>query len=261
MAGIEREPRAEYAVIGVGALAEAIVDGLCRGAAPSIVLSPRGRERAARLVGRHRSVEVAADNQAAVDAADTVLICVRPQDAPAVLDALRFGEQQRVVSVMASTTLAELADRVAPAHAVSRAIPTPAVADHQGVTPVHPPDSAAHHLFAQLGRTVELADERLLDVVQIASATVSTHFSYLATISGWLAGQGVEPAQADDFLSGLFVGLSGALSHGAPFDDLRSAHATRGGLNERLERGLREAGMFDLLTRGLDDLLADPLDG
>ena len=60
-----------YGVLGVGALASAIVTGLCEGVAdpPAIVLSPRNADTAADLAARFESVSVAADNQAVVDAA------------------------------------------------------------------------------------------------------------------------------------------------------------------------------------------------
>ena len=46
---------ADYAVIGVGSVAEAIVSGLSRSdEPPTILLSPRSRQRTARLAGRAR---------------------------------------------------------------------------------------------------------------------------------------------------------------------------------------------------------------
>lgn len=58
------------------------------------MLSPRGVARVARLAVTHPGVWVASDNQAAVDAADTVLLALRAADAPAVLGALTFRPHQ-----------------------------------------------------------------------------------------------------------------------------------------------------------------------
>ena len=68
-----------YGVLGVGALASAIVTGLCDGVAdpPVIVLSPRNAEAAAGLAARFDSVSVAADNQAVLDAAELVFVALR----------------------------------------------------------------------------------------------------------------------------------------------------------------------------------------
>lgn len=250
------------AVLGVGALAEAIVDGLCRdGEGPTIVLSPRNAERAARLAERHSSVTVAADNQAAIDAASVVVVCVRPQVAEEVLGALRFRPDHEVVSVMAATSLERLAALVSPAGEVSRSVPAPAVADGRGVTPVFPAGSAADRLFARLGRSVVLGDEPQLDATQTAASTVATFLAYLATASGWLVEQGVDAEQARVILSGLFAGVAEELPGASSFEALRAEHATPGGLNDRLERRLRTAGLFDLVSQGLDGLRSDPLGG
>jgi len=62
---------ARYGVLGVGALATAIVTGLCEGVAepPAVVLSPRNARAAAALAARHATVAVATDNQAVLDGA------------------------------------------------------------------------------------------------------------------------------------------------------------------------------------------------
>ena len=74
-------------VLGVGALGAAIVTGLCEDVddAPEVLLSPRNAEIAAGLAQRFPTVEVAADNQAVVDGAAVVIVCVRPQVAETVL--------------------------------------------------------------------------------------------------------------------------------------------------------------------------------
>ena len=58
-----------HGVIGVGAIAAAIVTGLCDGVedAPTILLSPRNPEIAADLARRFRTVRVCQDNQAAIE--------------------------------------------------------------------------------------------------------------------------------------------------------------------------------------------------
>ena len=73
--------------IGVGEIAEAIIEGLAAGEdPPPVVASPRGRERSASLAARFPSlVTVAASNQAVVDAADTVVLAVLPEQLAAVV--------------------------------------------------------------------------------------------------------------------------------------------------------------------------------
>ena len=84
-------------VLGVGAIAEAMVTGWCDGVGepPTIVLSPRGRDRSASLAGRFPTVEVAAHNQEVLDRAATVVVALRPQDVAATLGSLTFSRSTR----------------------------------------------------------------------------------------------------------------------------------------------------------------------
>lgn len=250
---------ADYAVIGVGSIAEAIVTGLSESPTPpAILLSPRGRERTRRLAARYPGVRVAADNQEAASGAGTVLLCLRPQDARDALSALRFGPGQRLISAMASVSADELAGLAGPVAEISRAIPATAVATRKGLTPVFPGGGAAQRLFDGLGGSMVLGSERLLDAVSVASATVAAHLAYLQTVSAWLAGQGVELGAAQRLIASVFAGATADFANDADFAALARHHATPGGLNERFERSLRDAGGYAAVTEALDALLAGP---
>lgn len=182
-----------YGILGVGAIATAIVRGPCEGVAeaPSVVLSPRNAERAAGLAAGLRSVRVASGNQAVVDASDVVIICLLPVDAADALAELDFRADQAVVSAVAGLPVVQLAELVAPATDVARSIPLPAVATRDSITPVHPATSAAIELFGRLGGSLVVDDETAHESVAAASATVAAHFHYLDTIADWLAGRGI----------------------------------------------------------------------
>src|SRR5690242_3830389 len=121
-------------VVGVGAIAEAVITGLCAGGAAraAFLLSPRNAEVSARLAERHPSVRVAADNQAVLDGSDVVLLAVTPQVADGVLGELKFAPRHRVVSLIATYEVARLKPLVAPAASLVRAAPAPAVARRLG---------------------------------------------------------------------------------------------------------------------------------
>src|SRR3954454_22697619 len=68
----------DLGIVGVGAIAEAIITGLCgEDTLTSIHLSPRSGPRARRLAARYPSVQVADTNQTVVERADIVLLCLR----------------------------------------------------------------------------------------------------------------------------------------------------------------------------------------
>jgi pyrroline-5-carboxylate reductase len=116
-----------YGVIGVGAIGAAIVTGLCENVddAPKILVSPRNAGITAALAQRFATVDVAADNQAVVDGAPVVIVCVRPHVAQTVLAELRFPADRVVISAIAGVPVPTLRRLVAPAAGVARVIPLP----------------------------------------------------------------------------------------------------------------------------------------
>jgi pyrroline-5-carboxylate reductase len=248
----------DYGVIGVGAIAEAIVTGLCEGVedAPGIVLSPRNADMSAALAMRYATVGVAADNQAVLDAAPVVLLCLRPQVAREALAELRFRPDHVVISAMAGISIDELNGMIAPASDVARCIPLPPVARRAGITPVHPPQAAAKALFDRVGGAVEVADIEAYDGFAVASATIAAHCEYLRTIAEWLAAYGVATEDANRYIAATFADFGGTLSRSHDLQHLARDHATPGGLNERFWDSLTEAGVYDEVRTGLDRVLA-----
>jgi pyrroline-5-carboxylate reductase len=250
-----------YGIIGVGAIAAAIVDGLCAdGDSPDIRLSPRNAATAAALAGRHPSVSICADNQAVLAEASIILLCVRPQDAASVLTDLTFRPDQAVISVMAGIPIEQLASLVAPATDICRTIPLPSVATRASVTPLVPPNPVACAIFDRLGGALELEDEARFEAFSAATGTVAAYFSYLDAISGWLSARGIPPGDADRYVASVFASLGDSLSSERNLSALGHEHTTPGGINELFNRHLHEAGLIDAVHSGLDSVL-DRLSG
>jgi pyrroline-5-carboxylate reductase len=246
-----------YGVLGVGAIGAAIVTGLCENVAdaPRVLLSPRNAEIAAGLAQRFATVDVAPDNQAVVDGARVVLVCVRPQVAQPVLAELRFPADGVVISAMAGVSVTALERLVAPATDVARVIPLPSVARRDGLTPVHPPNAAASALFDRLGETVELADVKAFEAFSASTATIAAHFAYLNAIAAWLELQEIPAPAATRYVASMFAGLAEATRSGVRFEQLAREHATSGGINEQFLNGLEQAGVFEDVGLGLQRVL------
>jgi pyrroline-5-carboxylate reductase len=254
----------DLGIVGVGAIAEAIVTGLCEGEEDpaSIHLSPRSARRASRLAARYPSVQVVDSNQTVVERADVVLLCVRPQDAPVALSGLAFRAQQAVISVMAGVPIDTLRALVAPAEVIVRAIPLPAVARRAGLTAIHPRNQLASAIFDPLGGVIAVDDEDAFDALSASTATIAAHLAYLDTISRWLVDRGIPQRDATRYVATVFGGLSATLLGTQPNDltTLAGEYATPGGTNEQFLTALRSAGTFDIVDRALDDV-ADRLEG
>ncbi len=242
--------------IGTGALTFSIVSGLK--SLPDfnepILLSPRNEATAAGLASRYAGVLIAADNQAVLDGCETVMLAVRPQVAQEILSQLRFRSDHRVISLVAILSREDIAGLVAPATQVTRALPMPMVAQRQGATIIYPPDANVAALFRRLAKAIEVDDAQEFNALAVVTATFASYFRYLDTIQGWLTGQGVAEDKARDYITTLYKALANApdAAPDAGFMHLSQEYATRGGINEQVQRELTERGMFDAFAQSLD---------
>jgi pyrroline-5-carboxylate reductase len=246
--------------VGVGTIAEALITGMCANGEhrADFLLSPRSAERVDRLAARHRFVTVAASNQAVVDGAEIVFLAVTPQIAEQVLGQLRFRPGQRIVSLIATFDTARLGPLVAPAEAIHRVTPLPAVARRMGPLMLYPASPDIAPLLEGLGQLITLGDEQELDALLAVTGFMASYFGLLGSIETWLADQGVGRERANAFVASFFnaLGVTGEERAGEGFDHLIVDHSTPGGLNEQAWRELRAAGWTGLSGEALDLLRA-----
>jgi pyrroline-5-carboxylate reductase len=246
--------------IGVGNIASAVVRGLCRAepAPEKIVLSPRNAEKAAALATEFSNIEIAADNQAVVDACDWVMLAVLPPDAPTVTRALRFRPDQKIVSLIAAFRYDTVCDCVKPATNVVRAVPLPPVAQHIGPTAVFPADAEATALFNRIGTAIPVDDEHLYDAMCSVTALAAAQYALLGHVSAWLVGQGLDERSANSYVGAVAEAIAAEAAEGAHhgFDALIKDVSTPGGMNEQVLRMFRAADWFAPLDPALDAILA-----
>ncbi|MFI9597463.1 NAD(P)-binding domain-containing protein [Nonomuraea sp. NPDC052265] len=244
-------------VIGVGEIGRAIVTGLCEGVEPpEVFLSPRGARAAAELAGRYEGVQVCATNQEVVDRSELVVVAVRPPDRHEALAGLRVDDDTIVVNVMAGVALDDLREILGTGAPLVRAIPLPAVRERDSVTVTCPSHPAVDALFERLGGVLPVEDEAAFNVFSALTATLTTHLSYLTTLSAWAAGHGVPSEVAEGYVRGLFQGLGRALGdESRSLAQLAADHETPNGSNERVRTTWFTPARSQSLTEVLDDLL------
>ena len=176
------------AILGAGVMGEAVLAGLlAAGRAPADIVVSDGRpERVAELRDRY-AVEVS-DNAGAAERADTILLVVKPQDIPTVLDdiadALTPGK--RVISLAAGITTASIEARLPAGAAVVRVMPnTPALVG-EGMAAIAPGANcaeedlvAADDLLAVTGKVVRVPEEQM-DAVTAVSGSGPAYVFLLA---------------------------------------------------------------------------------
>ena len=246
-------------LLGIGHIAAALVAGWRLGddGPRHLLLSPRNAETAARLTATYAGVEMAADNQAVLDRAETIILCLRPQVVEAALAPLRFTARHRIVSLVAALDLDRVAAMVAPARDIVRAVPMPFAAARRGPLAIFPHSAWASALLAPLGDVIAAPTAAAYDRFCSVTAMMSAYFRFLGTVTDWLAADGIPPDLAARYVAGQFDALSRepARVPTIDFDRLIAGFATKGGINEQLRRDLEAAGVFEALTGALDRVL------
>ncbi|MFD4481610.1 NAD(P)-binding domain-containing protein [Streptomyces sp. NPDC058471] len=247
-------------IIGVGEIGRAIVTGLCDGGGTSreVFLSPRGARTAGELSALYEGVHVCADNQEVVDRSEVVIIAVRRQDHHEALAGLRVGHDKIVVNVMAGVATDELRRTLATDAPLIRAIPLPSIRERRSVTVTYPAHPVVDPLFESLGGVLPVADEAAFNVLSALTGTLTTHYSYLATLTSWAAGQGIASGDADRYVRGLFQAVGRALSdESRSLHQLAADHETPNGNNERIRTTWFGPANSEALHKALDGLLTD----
>ncbi len=169
------------AIVGAGKMGETLIRALLeRGEleASQITATARHEERLASLA-EALGVLTTLDNVAAVEGAEVVLLCVKPQMAEGVLAQLSdvLTEDQVLVSILASVTTGYIERRLARRVSVVRAMPNTPSLISAGMTALCGGSHAssltvqkAQGLFEPLGRTL-LVDEKDMDAVTGLSAS------------------------------------------------------------------------------------------
>ena len=235
-------------ILGTGTIASAVVRGIAADG-HQITVSERGAAHAAALARDLDCVRIA-PNQQVLDQSEVVILGLVAGVAATLLPGLRFRPGQRVISMMAGGTLADLADWVAPARAEAVMLPYPAIAT--GGTPILACGDTAliETLFGARNRVYALASEAELGAWLAAQAVLSPVALMLAETAAWLAPRATDPAAAETFLRDLVGTSLGA----GPLADLLAALDTKGGYNQRLRQHLERAGLVRDLRAGLDRL-------
>ncbi|MDF1715702.1 MAG: NAD(P)-binding domain-containing protein [Antarcticimicrobium sp.] len=241
--------------IGTGHIAAPMARFLAR-TGHDIIVSERNAEVAAALA--ETCGATVAPNQAVLDRAEVVFLCLRPQIAKAVLSGLTFQSGQRIVSVMAGISLADLGRLCAPARDITLTIPLGFLEQGGCPLPACPDGDLLERLFAPENPVIAVPDEHAFTLHFAICAMVPGLLDLIATGADWLAAETGDPEMAEFYTSQLVSGFLATIGR-APgtLAQERDALATEGSISLRMTRALQSGGAHDALRAALDGIGAD----
>lgn len=235
-------------VIGCGTIASAAVHGVA-GDGHQITVSERSAIHAGALAEAYENVTIA-DNQGVVDASDVIFLGLMAEVAPAVLGALEFREDQRMITFMAGATLEQADEMVRPARAAAIMMPFPGIA--HGGTPVMMQGDAhlVREIFGGRNSVFALKNSDEMAAYLCAQAVLSPVTRMVSDAAEWLGERVADKAQGEAFLRALVASNLSDSECGPLIEALN----TPGGYNQRLRLHVEASGMGEAVRAGLNDL-------
>jgi pyrroline-5-carboxylate reductase len=245
--------------IGVGKIAAAIVEGLCTSAMEnaSINLSPRNKENSTKLAALYPNVTRLQHNQDVLDQSDIVFIALTPAIVKSALAELVFDARHVVISLVPLLKYNDLADAVAPATDLSRAIPLPSVINHNCPIPVYKATDTVMELFSHIGQPLVVNSEQELHAIWTLTGLVTPFYELLGELSNWTTTKGVDQQTANTYVANLFQSLTFMAQQAdvIDFNELAKHAATPNGMNEQAGKEIKEKGAHQLYITASEHLL------
>ena len=245
--------------IGTGKIASSVITGICTSkiSFQKILISRRNKNISKKLKKRFRKVYIAKNNQEIVDKCNWIFLAVTPKVGNKILPKLKFRTNQKVISFIATISLAQLKKMLGERIKIVRAIPLPPISLKKGPVPISPPDKQVKVFFDKIGTTVEIKNEKLSKNFWATSAMMAPFYEILKVLSDWLVKRGIKRNEAQKYITSLFVALSvdsvnNSVKH---LKHLVADSQTPGGLNEQAVRELRRTKFYKNLEKSLNNVL------
>ena len=227
--------------IGTGKIASSVITGICTSKISfnKIIISPRNKSIAKDLKQKFKKVTIAKNNQQIVDKCDWVFLSVTPTVGDKIIKELRFRSNQTIISFISTITLSQLKKEIKIKAKIVRAIPLPPISIKKGPVPICPPNKKVKAFFDKLGTTVEIKNEKSSINFWSTSGMMAPFYQLLSTMTDWLVRRGVKRANAQKYITSLFLALSedAVINSKKELKYLVKESQTPKGLNEQ---GLKE---------------------
>lgn len=246
--------------IGAGNMAHVLIEGwLAKNLiAPSdVVVSNRTPGKLLKLADQFQ-VKTVQTNEAVVDAADVVILAVKPQDLAAAVENIStsFGEEQMVISLAAGVTLRRLKKLLPHCKHIVRVMANTPARVMQGSfaycsnAPNIRTDLFMERLFKPLGLTLKLEEGDAFEAFSVASsAGVGFVFELMIYWQEWLEEHGLESGIAQELTVHTFLGAAALALKSMPqsLEDLQTKVTSKKGITAAGLDSMRELEIERLL--------------
>lgn len=249
--------------IGGGNMATALISGLVNPPRAHLkirVVDPS--EEARNHLADTFNVPTFTDARQAIEGSDVIVLAVKPQTMPVVLEILKGSVQrgQLLLSIAAGITISSIEEQLGGEYDVIRSMPnTPALIGH-GITGAtagrhcHPHQRVqAEEILAAAGEVVWLEKESLMDAVTAVSGTGPAYYFLMTEALAAAARELGLPAETANRLAAITCFGAGAMMASSPDEavELRRNVTSPGGTTEAAMAILQGDGFQELMLRAV----------
>ena len=250
--------RMKLGFIGTGKIASSVIIGICNSKIKysKIFISPRNKKIALSLKKKFKKIVISKTNQEIINKSDWVFLSVTPNVGEKIIKDLKFKTNQKVISFISTITLLQLKKMIKEKVDIVRAIPLPPISLKKGPVPICPPNKKVKQFFDKLGSTIEIKNEKLSINFWSTSGMMASYYELLNVISTWLVNKGVKRADAQKYITSLFLALSEDAVVNAKKDlkNLVKESQTPKGLNEQGLRKMKQKGVYKSISKTLNSI-------
>lgn len=237
-------------------MAGAIIDGA---AAYDICLYDTDREKYTRFLSKgHTPCESIKE---AVEKADYIFLCVKPQVAPAVLPELAECDLggKVIISIMAGITIASLAEALGEDTAIIRTMPNTPLMLGKGVTAlcrnVRVNDkkfSDICRLFSEMGEVMVVTEDKITAVTCATGSAPAYAYLFIKAIADEARAMGLEQKNLDQIIARMVIGSCHmVLESGKSPEELIRMVCSPNGTTERAMAVFEEKGFCEIVSKAM----------
>ena len=196
--------------IGTGKISYSVIVGICNSKInfKKILISPRNKILAKKLVSKFKKVKIANDNQEIINKSNWIFLAVTPNVGEKIIKNLKFKSNQVIISFISTIKLSELKKMIKVKSNIVRAIPLPPISLKKGPVPICPPNKKVKSFFDKIGTTIEIKNEKLSTNFWSTSGMMASYYNILKVISDWLVKKGIKRQDAQKYVTSLFLASS-----------------------------------------------------
>ncbi len=253
----------KLAVIGVGNMAKAVISGIQNSdvSVSKILMFDKNAEQYETLTSGRCPYVYCSSVAAAVASADCVLLSVKPQNFPEVLEeisAVENAAEKLYITIAAGITVQSVSDMLGGANVI-RALPNLPMTIGQGVSVICKNPSVPSSdfdfvcsLFNTSGSTLVIDESEMNRLIGVTSSSPAYVFKLIDAMLKGAQAQGLECDGMLDAICDVFIGSAMLLKQsGEAPSTLISRVASKGGTTEQALLKLDEGGICDTIGNAM----------